>query len=106
MFVPATPSHTGHAIVRRLACLILALIAFSANAAPVLKVLFLGDNGHHQPAALLRQIGPVMMSRGIQLGCTEDLNALNLENLKRYDAFLIYANIDSISPEQDKALSD
>ncbi|MEO7600053.1 MAG: PVC-type heme-binding CxxCH protein, partial [Opitutus sp.] len=82
------------------------LFALSANAQPVLKVLFLGDNGHHQPSALLRQIGPVMMSHGIQLVYTEDLNSLSLENLKRYDALLIYANIDSITPSQDQALSD
>lgn len=87
-------------------CLFLTGLALPAQAAPVLKVLFLGDNGHHQPSALLRQIGPVMMNRGIQLVYTEDMAALNLPNLKRYDALLIYANIDSISPEQDKALAD
>ncbi|HTO02309.1 MAG TPA: ThuA domain-containing protein, partial [Opitutus sp.] len=87
------------------ALLLLALFTSSGFAQPVLKVLFLGDNGHHQPANLLRHIGPVMMNRGIQLVYTEDVNALTLENLKRYDAVMIYANIDHITPSQDQALS-
>ena len=62
------------------ALLLLALISSSAFAQPVLKVLFLGDNGHHQPASLLRHIGPVMMNRGIQLVYTEDVDALTLDD--------------------------
>jgi putative membrane-bound dehydrogenase-like protein len=76
----------------------------SGLAAPVLKVLFLGDNGHHQPAARLRQLGPVMMDRGVQVVYTEDLAALTEENLRRYDALLVYANIDQITPDQEKAV--
>ena len=80
--------------------------AFSVFAAP-LKVLFLGDNGHHQPGTRLRDLAPAMMARGIQLVYTEHIaSALTLENLKRYDALLIFANIDVISPEQDQALFD
>ncbi|MEO6006352.1 MAG: PVC-type heme-binding CxxCH protein [Opitutus sp.] len=106
MFASSFSVSSRRNLVRSVIIFVLALSAFSANAAPMLKVLFLGDNGHHQPAALLRSIGPVLMSRGIQLVYTEDLSALTLQNLKRYDALLIYANIDNISPEQDKALSD
>ncbi|HRE04036.1 MAG TPA: ThuA domain-containing protein [Opitutaceae bacterium] len=90
----------------RLLFLALAIVVASQSglAAPVLKVLFLGDNGHHQPAARLRQLGPVLMDRGVQVVYTEDLAALTEENLRRYDALLIYANIDQISPEQEKAV--
>ena len=29
-----------------------------------LRVLFLGDNGHHQPAARFKQLQPVLAARG------------------------------------------
>ena len=89
---------------------ILLFAAFSGvpalAATPVLKVLFLGDNGHHRPAERLRDLGPEMMKRGIQLVYTEDVAALSLANLKRYDALLIYANIDTITPAQEQGLLD
>lgn len=81
-----------------------ALACTLSPAAPVLKVLFLGDNGHHQPASRLRQLAPVLMDRGVQLVYTEDLAALSLENLKRYDALAVYANIDQIPAEQERAV--
>jgi len=94
-------------LLRRCVLLIsLASAVACAHAAPVLKVLFLGDNGHHQPAVRLRLLGPVLMDRGIQLVYTEDLGALSLENLRRYDALLVYANIDRIAPEQEKAVME
>jgi putative membrane-bound dehydrogenase-like protein len=80
--------------------------AAPAFAQPVLKVLFLGDNGLHKPAERLRPFAPVMMNRGIQIVYTEDLGALRLENLKRYDAVMIYGNIETISPGSEQALLD
>ena len=82
------------------------VVASSSFAQPVLKVLFLGDNGLHKPAERLRPFAPAMMNRGIQVVYTEDASALTLENLKRYDAVLVYANIDTIAPEPEKALLD
>ena len=81
-----------------------AFVLVSAAAQPVLKILFLGDNGLHKPAERLRSFSPVMMNRGIQIVYTEDLAALTLDSLERYDALLVYANIDSIAPEQENAL--
>src|SRR4051812_2735499 len=93
---------------RCLSVFFLAIAVVSASTAtaagPVLKVLFLGDNGHHKPADRLRTLAPVLLSRGIQLVYTEDMAALTLDNLKHYDALLVYANIDTISPEQDEAV--
>ena len=84
-----------------------ACAAFAAAAAAPLKVLYLGDNGHHVPGTRLRDLAPAMIARGIQLVYTEDVAAaLTLENLKRYDALMIFANIDTITPEQDQALFD
>jgi putative membrane-bound dehydrogenase-like protein len=71
-----------------------------------LKVLFLGDRGHHRPADRAAQLVPVMHDRGIEVTYTEDVNALNPETLAGYDALIVYANIDRIEPAQEKALLD
>lgn len=92
---------------------LLSLIAFAFAvpafaAEPVkpakLKVLFLGDNGHHQPSARFKQLQPVFAKRGIELTYTEKLEDLNEKNLANFDALMIYANHTKISPEQEKAL--
>jgi putative membrane-bound dehydrogenase-like protein len=74
--------------------------------APPLKVLFLGDRGHHEPADRAAQITPVLAGRGIRVSYTERADDLNPESLARHDALLIYANIDRITPAQEKALID
>ncbi|WP_165068846.1 PVC-type heme-binding CxxCH protein [Paludisphaera rhizosphaerae] len=81
------------------------LAAAPADSAPI-RVLFLGDRGHHAPADRAAQITPVLALRGIDATYTEDVAALNLENLKKYDALLLYANIDEIAPDRAKALLD
>jgi len=69
-----------------------------------LRVVFLGDRGHHKPADRAAQITPVLASRGIEITYTEDLEILDAAKLAKYDAILIYANIESITPVQEKAL--
>ena len=69
-----------------------------------MKVLFLGDNGHHKPAERFAQIEPVLKQRGIDLTYTDRMSDLNPETLKRYDGLLIYANETRIAPEQEKAM--
>jgi putative membrane-bound dehydrogenase-like protein len=71
-----------------------------------LKILFLGDNGHHQPAERFRQLQPILAKRGIDLTYTEKVEALNPKVLAGYDGLVIYANTTRISPEQEKALLD
>src|SRR5438128_1647372 len=71
-----------------------------------LAVLFLGDQGHHQPADRAAQLTPILAGRGIDVTYTEDLADLNPESLKKYDALLVYANIDRIEPTQARALLD
>ena len=80
-------------------------LATAAEPAP-LKVLFLGDKGHHRPADRAKQLIPVLAKRGIDVRYTDDVKELNLENLKKYQALIVYANIDKIAPEQEKALLD
>jgi putative membrane-bound dehydrogenase-like protein len=78
----------------------------AAESAPPLKVLFLGDQGHHRPAERAAQLAPVMASRGIEITYTEEMGSLAPANLAKYDALIIYANTTSIQPEQEKALLD
>ena len=71
-----------------------------------IKVLFLGDEGHHVPLLRARQLIPVASQVGIDITYTEDVGDLNPVTLNRYDDLLIYANIGMISPEHEKALLD
>ncbi len=83
----------------------LAASSYSIAAEP-LKLLFLGDSGHHQPAARFKQLQPTMKERGIELTYTDKLDDLNPETLGKYAGLVIYANQEKISPEQEKALLD
>jgi len=70
------------------------------------KVLFLGDNGHHVPLERCRDVYSVMGIRGIDFTYTDDLNDLNPDTLGRYDVLLLYANWTQIGKAQEKALLD
>jgi putative membrane-bound dehydrogenase-like protein len=97
----------------RLSLVLLALVAllgWGAGAAddkpaPV-KVLFLGDKGHHRPAERFRQIQPILAKRGIALTYTEKMTDLDPAILRDYDGLLIYANVTKITIDQEKALLD
>jgi putative membrane-bound dehydrogenase-like protein len=83
------------------------LTGFVCGQAPrPIKILFLGDNGHHQPAERFRQLQPVLAARGIELTYTDQVTALNAKTLASYDGLLIYANTTRITPEQEQALLD
>jgi putative membrane-bound dehydrogenase-like protein len=90
--------------------LVFGLLAFSVSPAaaesPRIKVLFLGDNGHHKPVERAGDLMPALARAGIDMAYTDDLDDLNNENLARYDGLIIYANHTKISPEQEKALLD
>lgn len=69
-----------------------------------LKCLFLGDQGHHQPARRFQELAPFLHSRGIDLVYTQRLTDLNEKNLKQYRVVIVYANIDRIDQPQADAL--
>ena len=94
-------AHIGAATVLTI-CVLCAQSALAND----LNVLFLGDNGHHRPRERFVQLQPVFAQRGIKLVYTDKVSDLNLENLGRYDALALYANIDEIAPSQAKALLD
>jgi putative membrane-bound dehydrogenase-like protein len=70
------------------------------------KILFLGDNGHHRPLDRCRQVFSSLASRGIDLTYTDDLADLNPTTLAGYDCLLLFANWTRIAPEQEKAVLD
>ena len=71
---------------------------------PRIKVLFLGDNGHHRPIERAADLLTPLARAGIDMAYSNDLNDLNSENLARYDGLIIYANHTTISPQQETAL--
>src|SRR5262249_49535972 len=71
-----------------------------------IKVLFLGDQGHHRPADRFQQLQPVLAKRGIDLTYTERTDDLNPETLSHYDGLIVYANTTKITPQQETALLD
>jgi len=81
------------------------ILLLTTNAhAQSLKLLYLGDNGHHQPRVRFQQLQPVMKQRGIELVYTDQMKDLNPATLKDYAGLVVYANIDNISKEQADAL--
>lgn len=70
-----------------------------------LNVLFIGDDGDHEPTVRLRDIARPMLDRGIELFYSGDLSDMNLENMRKFDAVLFYANFHAPGyPETDPAL--
>src|SRR5439155_1528417 len=71
-----------------------------------IKILFLGDNGHHEPKLRYRQFLPSWTARGIEVTYTDKVTALNPQLLANYDGLIIYANTTAIAPDQEQALLD
>jgi putative membrane-bound dehydrogenase-like protein len=57
-----------------------------------LRVLFLGDNGHHRPTQRAQQILPALARNGIDLFYTDRVDDLNDAELNRYQALVLYNN--------------
>jgi len=71
-----------------------------------LEILFLGDDGHHQPFDRFLQLEPVLAARGIRLSYTARTSDLNAANLARHDGIVIYANHTRWSKAEESALLD
>ena len=88
---------------------LLSLICFipSAGAADVpVRVLMLGDHGHHRPEQLAKVLEPALAPEAIAVTYTDDVAALNPENLAAYDCLLFYLNTTDLPPKNEKALLD
>ncbi len=86
-------------------CIAILPTVSGAEAAPI-KILFLGDTGHHQPRERFAQLKPVLAERGIQLTYAEGAAELNPKTLDGYDGLIIYANLTQLDAGQEKALLD
>ncbi|MCF2490035.1 PVC-type heme-binding CxxCH protein [Dyadobacter sp. CY347] len=72
-----------------------------------IEILFLGhDSKHHYSEKFFPMLAHPLFQKGINLTYTSDLNALNAENLAKYDGLMIYANHNVISPAQETAVKD
>ncbi len=92
-----------------LLCGFLCLVAFAqapGDEPKPIRVLFLGDDGPHRPAERFKQLQPALARQGIELTYTDKPTDLSADKLQPYDGLLIYANIERIEPEQEKALLD
>jgi uncharacterized protein len=81
------------------------LFGGTAAAQAPLKILFLGDQGHHRPADLYRVLEPALKGYGIEVTYTEDVvGSLTAAGLDAFDGLLVYANIDELGKPQEAAL--
>jgi uncharacterized protein len=71
-----------------------------------LEILFLGDNGHHRPIERVPQAMAALGAKGINFTYSDNLNDLNPNYLSNFDGVLLYANWDTISKPQERALVD
>ncbi|RPD41991.1 PVC-type heme-binding CxxCH protein [Chitinophaga barathri] len=72
-----------------------------------IEVLFLGHaSEHHHSEKYMPMLASALATEGIHFTYTDDPASLNKENLEQFDALMIYANHDSITPGQEKALVD
>ncbi|MFN9717723.1 MAG: PVC-type heme-binding CxxCH protein [Planctomycetota bacterium] len=91
-----------------LRALILLLVLTVTSTAPAadLKLLFMGDNGHHRPSDRFHELAPILEARGIELKYTDRMDDLTAETLAGFDGLVLYANIDKIEDAQAKAVLD
>jgi len=72
-----------------------------------IEVLFLGhDSEHHNSNKFAPMLAAGLAKDGINFSYTTNPNDLNPQNLAKYDAVLLYANHDTATPAQAKALLD
>ncbi|MGB5372094.1 MAG: hypothetical protein WBN18_16820, partial [Flavobacteriaceae bacterium] len=66
-----------------------------------IELLFLGHaQEHHNARAYMPILATALTQSGINITYTEALTALNKANLDLYDGLIIYANHESIAPDQ------
>ena len=70
-----------------------------------LEIFFLGHKSeHHNSARFMPMLASALSKEGIQFTYSDDPNDLNDANLEKYDGLMIYANHETITPDQEKAL--
>ncbi|MFM7038008.1 MAG: PVC-type heme-binding CxxCH protein [Planctomycetaceae bacterium] len=98
----------------RIARTLLLLISAAAPLLPLgsiasaadLRLLFIGDNGHHRPSERFHELAGVLEQRGIELKYTDRMEDLTPDVLNEFHGLVLYANIDRIEDAQAKAVLD
>jgi hypothetical protein len=80
--------------------LTISFVSSFAQKARRLELLFLGDKGHHRPIERVPSLMAALGPKGINVTYTDDLADLNPKTLDKYDALMLFANWDEISPSQ------
>jgi putative membrane-bound dehydrogenase-like protein len=75
-------------------------------ASPPIKVLLLGDEGHHRPAVMARLLTPVLATAGIDVDFTLNVAELTSARLARYDALAIFRDSGNLPARAEAALLD
>ncbi|HLL42599.1 MAG TPA: PVC-type heme-binding CxxCH protein, partial [Segetibacter sp.] len=79
----------------------------SADLPRRLEILFLGHKSkHHDSEKLADILTREYFKDGMNISYTTDPDDLNEKNLKQYDGLIVYANYDTITASQEKALLD
>jgi uncharacterized protein len=68
-----------------LACALLGLEARGAQEARAVRVLLLGDTGHHKPADFFKAVEPTLAKGNIEVVYTDKMQDLNATKLAGYD---------------------
>jgi len=77
------------------------------NSPKRLELFFLGhESKHHDSEKLAGILSQEYFKDGFNITYSTDPEDLTSENLRRYDGLILYANHDSITPNQEKALLD
>src|SRR5918993_1767927 len=76
-----------------------------ADIAKRVEILFLGHKSkHHDSEKLADILTKEYFKQGINISYSVDPNDLNEETLAKYDGLILYANHDTITKDQEKAL--
>lgn len=71
------------------------------------EILVLGhESEHHNSEKLMMYLSTPLFQKGINLTYTSSLEDLNKSTLNNYDGLMIYANHETISPDQETALKE
>ncbi len=73
------------------------------NSRPI-SMLFLGDDGRHDPSLRAQGLIPGLTDRRISITYTKSMSDLNPENLRKFDGLVIYADREKIEAAQEQAL--
>jgi uncharacterized protein len=92
-------------LVTVVAMLVGALVAAQSSGPRRLEVLFLGDTRPlHDSTRFAPMLKAALAPHGVNFSYTTDPAELNASTLAKYDALIIYANHETIAPDQEQAL--